>query len=333
MTVVRSLTYVLILSALVGSAIAQAPPALSPPVAAEPGTQGKQPATEGAEKPAALVNGEPIAMADVRTLLDLRPSPVPLTEEQKRSMRQTAVALLIDEAVMRQFLRKNVESPSPAAVDKELTELKDALSKKGQTWADYLRQEQQTEEQVRAYLVTDLQWKAYLTKRFSESELKAFYDNNKVYFDDVRVRASHILVRMASNAPAAERQAALNKLQTLRQEIVAGKIDFATAARNHSECPFSKDNGGDIGFFPYRFVVAEPIAQAAFSMKVGEISAPIPTSVGWHLVKVVERTNGEPSKYEDIKPKVRQEYAKELELYPNILAEERKNARIEVLAR
>jgi peptidyl-prolyl cis-trans isomerase C len=323
MTVVRNLAQVLLLGSLVGSVLAQAPPNLSPPVATDP---------SAAEK-AAMVNGEAVLAHEVRALLELRPSPVPLTEEQKRSMRQTALELLIDEALMRQFLRKNVELPSPAAVEKELADLKDALTKKGQSWADYLRHEQQTEEQVRNFIVTDLQWKSYLTKRFSETELKAFYDSNKLYFDEVQVRASHILVRVGSNAPAAEKQAALNKIQTLRQEIVAGKLDFAEAARNHSECPFSRDKGGDIGLFPYRFVVAEPIAHAAFSMKVGDVSQPIATSFGWHLVKVFERTKGEPSVYENIKAKVRQDYAKDLELYPNILAEQRKNARIEVLMR
>src|ERR1051325_1890294 len=93
MRVVRSLVHVLMLGGLASFAIAQTPPALSPPVATEPGTQKTQPATEGAEKPAALVNGEPISMAEVRALLDLRPSPVPLTEKQRQDMQQTAVEL------------------------------------------------------------------------------------------------------------------------------------------------------------------------------------------------------------------------------------------------
>ena len=54
-----------------------------------------------------------------------------------------------------------------------------------------------------------------------------------------------------------------SELETIRQEIVAGKLDFGEAAKKYSDCP-SKDKGGDIGPFPYKFVVVEPFARAAW---------------------------------------------------------------------
>ena len=78
------------------------------------------------------------------------------------------------------------------------------------------------------------------------------------------VRASHILIRIPQSAKDIERQVARNKLRVLRQDILAGKIDFAEAARKHSQCPSSQD-GGNIGYFFRKYTVQEPIAKAAFA--------------------------------------------------------------------
>src|SRR5207253_8677424 len=134
---------------------------------------------------------------------------------------------------------------------------------------------------------------------------------NKVLFDKVFVRASHILVKIGPTAPAAEKQNARAKLETVRQEIVAGKLDFAEAAKKYSDCP-SKDKGGDIGPFPYKFVVVEPFAKAAFAMKKGDVSDIVATDFGLHLIKVTDRTQNETTSFESVKESVRDVMAQDM---------------------
>jgi peptidyl-prolyl cis-trans isomerase C len=90
-----------------------------------------------------------------------------------------------------------------------------------------------------------------------------------------QVRASHLLVKTEEEA--------IN----LREEIVAGKINFADAASKVSMCPSGKQ-GGDLGFFGRGRMVPE-FDQAAFSLPVGEISQPIQTQFGWHLLVVTDQ--------------------------------------------
>lgn len=281
------------------------------------------------EKPAAHVNGEPIAMADVRALLEARPSPVPLTAAQQRELRQSAVDMLIDDLLMRQFLRKNTLPAQPAEMQKEIDELKDALKKKTMTLEQFLRESKQTEEQFRQDVNARVQWKHYLGSRFPEPEVKSYYEANKVLFDKVFVRASHILVKVGPTAPEAEKKNARAKLETIRQEILAGKLDFGEAAKKYSDCP-SKDKGGDIGPFPYKFVVVEPFAKAAFAMKKGDVSDIVVTDFGLHIIKVTDRTQGESTTFESVKDAVREVIAQEMDLYQHILADQRKAAKIEV---
>lgn len=280
-------------------------------------------------KPAAVINGEAIPQSDLQALLDARPSPVPLSAEQQKQLRQAAIDMLIDDALMRQFLRKEVQPVAAAEIAKEIDLLKDALKKQKKTVEEYLRESKQTEEQLRLDVVARLQWKAYITAKYPESQLKEYYDANKVFFDKVFVKASHILVKVGGNATPAEKQAAKNKLETLRQDLVAGKIKFADAAKKYSDCP-TKEKGGDIGPFPYKFVVVEPFAKAAFATKVGEMTNVIVTDFGFHLILVTERTTGEASDFPSLRDTVREVIAQETELYQRILAEQRKSAKIDV---
>jgi peptidyl-prolyl cis-trans isomerase C len=88
------------------------------------------------------------------------------------------------------------------------------------------------------------------------------------------VRASHILVDTEGEA------------SQLRQEITSGQKEFTDAAKAVSKCPSGR-NGGDLGFFGRGRMVPE-FDQAAFSQPVGEVSEPIKTQFGYHLLVVTE---------------------------------------------
>jgi len=280
-------------------------------------------------KPAAVVNGEPISFADVKAILDTVPPPVvPATAEQKRELQQNVVDMLVDDLVMRQFLRKNTAPPPAADVDKEIAELKVGLTKKKSTLEEFLKESNQTEAQLRLDVIARLQWKTFLRTHVGEDTLKSYYLANKLFFDKVTVRASHILLKVVPSAPEAEKQAARTKLLAIRQEILAGKLDFAEAAKRVSECP-SKQDGGDLGTpFRSKFDVLEPLARAAFSMKVGDISDVVQTDNGMHLIKLTDRSAGEPSSFEAIKDQVQEVYG--MELYQQVISEQRKAAQVQV---
>ncbi|MBR2525557.1 peptidyl-prolyl cis-trans isomerase [bacterium] len=88
-----------------------------------------------------------------------------------------------------------------------------------------------------------------------------------------QVKASHILVKTEEEA------------KQLYEEIKGGK-DFAQAAMEYSLCP-SGHNGGDLGFFP-KGAMVKPFEDAAFSLPVGELSQPVQTQFGWHLILVTD---------------------------------------------
>ncbi|MBO6271592.1 peptidyl-prolyl cis-trans isomerase [bacterium] len=90
----------------------------------------------------------------------------------------------------------------------------------------------------------------------------------------MKVRASHILVKTEEEA------------KDLYEQIQNG-ADFAELAMEHSLCP-SKRDGGDLRFFG-RGMMVKPFEDAAFDMEVGQVSEPVETQFGWHLIKLTDK--------------------------------------------
>jgi peptidyl-prolyl cis-trans isomerase C len=280
-------------------------------------------------KPAAVVNGEPITIEEVEAvLMHEPPSAKPPTEVQRRQMQLEALSLLIDDRLIQQFLKKNGPPVSPLEVNKKMAELESSLKAQGRSMADFLKENGLTAAQLQADAVKMLQWAGFVRQQIKDADLHRYYDENKDYFDQIKVRASHIVLRVSASTTPEEVKDSRAKLEKLRQEILSGKIDFAEAARKHSQCPSSQD-GGNIGYFFRKYTVQEPIAKAAFAMKVGDVSEVIQSDYGLHLIKVTDRkANGTPSDFEKIKEEVREACA--MEMMNNLVARERQAAKIEI---
>ena len=113
---------------------------------------------------------------------------------------------------------------------------------------------------------------------------EAYKTNSYRYHKPKRVKARHILVKVDEKATDAQAEELKKKLLDVKAKIVAG-ADFAAEATAVSEDPGSKDKGGDLGEFQPG--VMDPMFEkTAFALKPGELSEPVRTRYGWHLIKV-----------------------------------------------
>jgi parvulin-like peptidyl-prolyl isomerase len=301
------------------------PPPAAPP--AKPATPA--PAAPAAPaKPPATVNGEVITKADLDLALKAGgPLPMQLTDDQRRQMQMDVLGDLIDRALMRQFVAKNTPPADPKDVGARLASYEAELKKQNKTLQDLYKESNQTEESVRAGVALDLRLENYLKSRVGDAEIEKYYKDNKDFFDKVQVRASHIVLRVPPSAPEADRAKAKAQLADLRAQLVAGKLDFAEAAKKYSQCP-SAAGGGDLDYFPRKFVVEEAFAKAAFALKVGEISDVVQTNYGLHLIKATDRKAGEPADFAKIKDDVRFFCTEEARM--DLLGKLRKDATIDI---
>ncbi|MGB0849862.1 MAG: peptidylprolyl isomerase [Bacteroidia bacterium] len=125
--------------------------------------------------------------------------------------------------------------------------------------------------------------KPYLTdKTVTERLIKEAYDRSQL-----EVNASHLLINCPLDAKAKDSLAAYQKIMGLRARVTKGE-DFGDLARKFSEDPSAKTNNGDLGYFT-AFQMIYPFENAAFTQEVGQVSMPIRTQFGYHLVFVADR--------------------------------------------
>jgi parvulin-like peptidyl-prolyl isomerase len=277
----------------------------------------------------AAVNGQSITLGEVDAVIKARgPLPVEISADTRKRLQFDVVCMLIDGRLWDEYLQKNGPKIDKAEIDKRVAELEAEVKKNKKTMADYYKDSGQSETSLRSGIQAALQWEEIAKSKITDADVRRYYDENKDYFDEVLVRASHVVLKVTKNAPEADKKAAREKLQAIRANVVAGKIGFAEAAKRYSQDQTAKD-GGDLGTFPRKMVMAESIAKVAFSLPVNGISDVVETEYGLHLIKVTERKPGEkPSEFGKIKDAVRDLCSAELQLA--VMQDLRQAAKIEI---
>jgi len=320
----RGVAGVAALACTVAGASAQAPGKSGPP----PAAPARPAAPADLKQVVAVVNGEPITMADVDAVLKMAgPAPMPLPEAQQKERVKIAVNMLIDNTLMHQFLAKNTAPPQPAEVEKKLAEMETALRQQKKTLAEVCAETHMTPAKLREDVADHLRWAAYVREHVTDPTLEQYFKEYKDFFDRVLVRCSHIVIRLAPNASEPDKAQARAKLQAVRADLAANKIDFAEAAKKFSQCP-TAEKGGDLGYVPRKSVADDSFARAAFALQPGQVSDVVQTDYGFHLIKVTERKPGQPQEYAKIKEQVRDVYAEELAV--RLVGEQHKTAKVEV---
>jgi peptidyl-prolyl cis-trans isomerase C len=134
-----------------------------------------------------------------------------------------------------------------------------------------------------------------------EAMHKVYDEAVKQVAEEKEVHARHILFR----APAGDEKAGKEAEDKVKAVIVRLKKgeDFAKVAAEITEDPSGKANGGDLGYFTKEQMVPE-FSDAAFKLETGQISEPVKTQFGWHLIKVEEKRTKQAPKFEEVKPQI-----------------------------
>ena len=126
--------------------------------------------------------------------------------------------------------------------------------------------------------------KPYLSDQGAEDELV----NQAFSRMQEEVRAAHIMIALEANALPSDTLKAYRQLLDLRKSILSGKTKFENAARETSADTWSAKNGGDLGYFTV-FNMVYPFESAAYELEVGNLSMPVRSQYGYHLLKLLDR--------------------------------------------
>lgn len=249
-----------------------------------------------AEEVAATVGEDSIGETEVARLVKNATRDQKVTPAAMPVLQAQALAEIVDRRLVLAYARRTGEYPRAEEIDSAAAALKSRLMAEGRSFDDHLREQSLNQSDLRRQLAWGLVWDKYLAKYVTDARLAAHFEAHRRQFDGTELAVSHILVRPPvgrianpshDREPDASRagwDALVKQSAAIRRSILAGEISFAETAMKHSAGPSGKE-GGKLGFIPRRGVMDETFSRAAFGLEVGQISEPVVTPFGVHLIR------------------------------------------------
>lgn len=119
--------------------------------------------------------------------------------------------------------------------------------------------------------------------------------NKQQFMRPEMVKAQHILIDFDG-----DEETSLARAREIREKIVSAEQSFADLAKEYSSDPSAQNNGGDLGFFDKTRMVPE-FSEAAFSLKPGDVSEPVKTQFGWHIIQTLEKRPAKMMAFSEVK--------------------------------
>ncbi|MCO6459662.1 MAG: peptidylprolyl isomerase [Pirellulaceae bacterium] len=256
---------------------------------AEPSVPASQPVAETRPEPsaepevvAATVDGLPITVSEVQRQLQQALRGRPPDPAARLHLQAQALAQLIDRQLVQRYLDQNQLSASADQIQLAMARLEKQLASRNVTMPQHLGQLGLNVEQLQRELAWQLSWRRYLDRYVTDANLRRYFADHPADFDGRRLRVAQILLRVSGERPEAAAQA-LERAEQLRARIASGELDFAAAARQHSDAPSGRD-GGDLGWIERHQPMPEPFSAAAFALEAGQVSPPVISPLGVHLI-------------------------------------------------
>jgi len=254
--------------------------------------------------------------------------PIPPTEDRELVYRD-AVDTLVNTKLVTQFLARQKIVVKPEQVQEEINKLEQGLKAEGKDLATSLLENGFSLDEIKKEITDRLRWIEFVKAKATDTELKKFLADHHDLFAGTQVRASHILLKTEPSATPADKEKVKAQLLGIKKQIDAGQIKFADAANKYSQDPANQGGaGGDLDYFNLNSGFIPEFTDVAFKLKKGQVSDPVETPYGFHLIQVTDRKEGKAPEFEQVKPYVTSAYAAELQR--TLLTEARKTAKIDV---
>jgi parvulin-like peptidyl-prolyl isomerase len=232
---------------------------------------------------AATVAGKPIDSSDVNRLVKQTLRGRPASKAALAGLEAQALETLINRRVVEAFLDKQKVTVTEEDVDKALAEREKSLRKSNSDLTEIRAQSGTTADQMRDEIRWELRWGKFLRQALTDQSLEKYFEIHRQEFDGTELRVAHIVLRPDGNLDPEEVDRLTAQAERIRNEIIGELTTFEDAAKKYSSGP-SRQKGGDLGFIKRHGVMPEEFADAAFKLQKGEISKPITTHLGVHLI-------------------------------------------------
>ncbi len=266
-----------------------------------------QPSQEADQEPnqvlveAARVDDQPILMEEVEYRVRQALGTRGVTDQARALLQAEALEQLIAQQKVLVQLQRRGEACTEQELDVEWKRLEENLQRQEKTLDDHCRALALSRLSLRRLLQWKLSWQRCRDRYATDENLQRFFQRHQRDFDGTTLRVAQILLKAG---PDADRQALRRRAEQIRQQITSGTLSFDEAARQFSEAPTSQ-SGGELGWIARREPMPEFFSQAAFALQEGQLSQPVESPFGVHLIRCLELKPGQKN-WPDVREAVRE---------------------------
>ncbi len=252
------------------------------------------------------VNGKKITYDDIASRLAYFKDSNP---ENLKVIKQEIIDQLITDILVDEFIDKQGLVVAPEEVDREVEQIRNNIMNSQQNVTLPLEQILASAglniNELKKSIKHSIALERYFSNKLDEKMLKKYFEENKNIFNGESVKVSHILIDTRNMKTQDEISKALEQIKTIKREVDRG-TSFEEAAKKYSNHPSAED-GGDLGYIQRKGILAKAFLDTAFSLRIGEVSDPVQTEYGYHLIKVTDKKEGANLQFAEVKEKVRSE--------------------------
>lgn len=207
------------------------------------------------------------------------------TPQARWQLQAEVLEHLVKQRLILLGLARRGEACGEQDIELALRRLAEQLARQEKTLADYYRDPGRSEDLVREALRWELTWSRYVVKTVTDDYLKRMFEQRRREFDGTRLRVAHIL--FPTPPDRVDLSTELAEAARVRGAILSGATSFERAAREHSRAPTAQE-GGVLGWIGREEPMPEPFSREAYRLEVGDVSLPVVSPAGVHLIRCLE---------------------------------------------
>ena len=207
-----------------------------------------------------------------------------LSAIDKRKAMELTTQKLIDQHVALDFLSKKGLAANPSEVDFQIEKLKSELQTIDLSFTEFLKETYQTSDDLRFQTKWQISWQRYLKNKLTDEFLESYFERSRRRFNGTEIKAAHLLIKLPANNSQAQEERINQQLLEVRQQVILKTVSWQEAVKAHSEAP-TRLSGGSLGWITREGPMSPSFTNAAFQLSESEISLPVKTKFGFHLIR------------------------------------------------
>lgn len=246
-------------------------------------------------KVAATVGGKAVS---ARRVIQHLERTVPGFRQFERTAQERLLAEALEHLVRRELVLGQLlaagDAPGQSAVKLERGKLEAELAARGETLAGHIARTGLSDSEFDHELLWKLAWEQRLEAELSDEAAAAWYDKHYFRFDGSTLRVDQILWQWPDPADEAEKARLRAEAAGVADRLRRNELEWSVAVRRYSMSPLARlPERPDMGWIGYHGPMPEAFAAAAFALHPGEVSLPVETGVGLHVIRRLELKRGE----------------------------------------